>query len=309
MTDVRKKFNIGLMLDASLSEYEKFLQTYAMHIHSVYFSIPLGARFHTREYVAKQFEKVENIQKFWQILEVLQMYKIELELVLNTFHLSEQDISNAIQLLADKDIQLNYITILDKYYDTVDRLVPNVPKVFSYNNFLNDITEVKKEHKYSYYVIGGKNIRNTKVLEAIRKERNGKTILLLNNGCNHSCGWCGESSKHCEQAFQQEHQKHSVEEMYARQSIMPYELNENFIRMEEADLFKINCRNAGFEYLISCLRSYLKNENLELTKTHGSKALSYWSRLSWFYKYFDSIDLDKMMEYKKKLYKGNSDNE
>lgn len=292
------KYNVGLMLDATIDEYINFFENYAIYIHSIYFSLPLGRRFHTREHIANQFENLDNIRKFWEILKVVEKYGIPLEMVLNTSDLTNKDIENAFELLKSRRVDIQYVNILDKYYEVVEKVCPTAKKIYSYNNFLNDISDIPSTHNYEYVVVGGKNIRNFRLCDEIRK--NSRIILLLNNGCNHYCGWCKADIEHCKKMFEIVKTKLSVENMYAIQSIMPFEINEGLIPMEDGDLFKINCRNANFAYLNECIKSYVFNMNSETMI--NKESLSYWSRLAWFYDYFEVMNFNSIMDYKASLY-------
>ncbi len=289
------------MLDASPFEYYSFFERYSLYIHSLYFSLPLGKRFHTREYIADQFEQIDNIKRFWSILEVAKQLCIPLELVLNTNGLSEKDIYNAFELLYSKNIAVDYINILDKYYDCVKTVDNSTKLIYSYNNFLNSMADIPIDHNYEYIVIGGKNIRNFSIFSEIHNRSN--IIFLLNNGCNHFCDWCKPSHIHCKTMFDNNRNTYSIEELYAIQSIMPYELTHQLIPLKDSDLLKINCRNANMMYLEGCLISYVNDLNFEVVYSEGRKALSYWSRLAWFYPFFDSMNLEKIMQYKDNIYK------
>lgn len=288
------------MLDASPSEYYSFFERYGLYIHSLYFSLPLGKRFHTREYIAEQFERIDNIKRFWSILEVAKQFCIPLELVLNTNGLSEKDIYNALELLYSRNTPVEYINILDRYYDCVRTINKSAKLIYSYNNFLNSLSDVPSTHYYDYIVVGGKNIRNFSIFSEVHNRCN--IIFLLNNGCNHYCGWCKPSHIHCEAMFERNRSMHSIEELYAMQSVMPYELTHQLIPLKDSDLLKINCRNANMMYLEGCLVSYVNDMNFELINSEGRKALSYWSRLAWFYPFFNLMDLKKIMQFKDNIY-------
>ena len=41
-----KRFSVGLTLDATLAEFEHFLAKYGRVIQNIYFSLPMGDKFH-----------------------------------------------------------------------------------------------------------------------------------------------------------------------------------------------------------------------------------------------------------------------
>lgn len=74
-----KKFSIGLALDSEPEEYENLFLQYGNYIDNLYFSPPLGDRFHGRTKVAEQFHDKTMTERFWKILKVAQDYNIYLD--------------------------------------------------------------------------------------------------------------------------------------------------------------------------------------------------------------------------------------
>lgn len=291
-----KKFLIGLPLSADVYEWDLFLNEYFEFIQSVYFSVPLGEKFHSRRHIAEQFKDEETVERFWELLKVTKRANVELELVLNTPLLSEEDIANAVKLLDEHDISVHSVTCLDKYYVQICKVFQDVKINYSYNNFLNDISDISRsEHKYDGCIVGRQNVRNVPIFNGLRKA-GVDVILLLNNGCSHMCGWC-HSHEHCRKAFDFALNSTSAQQLYAEQSVMPFEINDGYIDTSAVRYFKINNRNSDLSYLIRCLKSYIFNYN----NVDCLADYSLWGKLAWFEEYYKSFDLREIIEMKKQL--------
>lgn len=114
--DDHKKFSIGLTLDATICEYKRFFENYHPYIDNLYFSLPLGYKHHSRRYVAEQFAVKKNEKFFWQILEVAKAQNIQLEVLFNTHSLASDDIMQAREMLDHKNISVQKVSLLDRYY-------------------------------------------------------------------------------------------------------------------------------------------------------------------------------------------------
>ena len=60
---LKKKFSIGISLAMEYEDYKKIIDDYEYYIYSVYFSPPLGHKFHSRSIIGKQLEDIKNVQK------------------------------------------------------------------------------------------------------------------------------------------------------------------------------------------------------------------------------------------------------
>ena len=301
---LQKKFSVGLTLQTTEEEFSKLLDKYCPYIKEVYFSLPLGDRFHTRKNINNLFLKEENISKFWVLLNIVKKYSINLELALNTYKLDNDDIIEAATQLHKHNIKIDSVVTLEKYVENIKKHFPNIPLISSYNNEIRTIEDIKNlQYKYDSIVIGGAGIRNENIWKEIKVNRGEKVKLLLNNGCSFNCGWCSHSCE-CEKCFNSNIQQNSPMYLYALQSIMPYEIHNSLLDVEQIDLLKISNRSDSIEYLDKCLHSYIHNENKYwIEKSYTNYLL--WCRLSWFYKYYKYFEYEKVVEYKKIIYENN----
>ena len=299
--EIVKQFNIGLSLDTSLHEYINFLHRNKKYIHSIYFSLPLGDKFHTRKIIAKQFESNATRELFWGLLNVIKDTGINIELVLNTYTLTENDIWTAKQLLDSHKISIDSVSILDEYYDVVIKAFPNIPLVYSFNNNSNFHDPKKIDllaQKYDSCVLGRSFLRDNNVFDAIKKTTT-TVILLLNNGCSFNCLTCRKANK-CKDIFQYNLKKYDIEYLYSLQSIMPFELYDGTLDLSLIDIFKISNRSSGIAYLQKCLDSYINNSTIEYLKT-SKRNFSLWCRLRHISEYCDKFDLKKILKYKEEI--------
>ena len=299
----RKKFLVGLTLNTTAKEFDKFLEEYAYYIEQVYFSMPLGDKFHSRIVVQKNFSKKENVELFWELLEISKKHGVKLDMVLNTVDLTSEDVDSAFKALADHNITLDVVTNIDEYYDYLTPHLNGQKIICSYNNAIRSIADIEKlKHTYDSYVFGNSLMRNLKVHKYVCETLKSKVCLLINNGCSFNCAWCGHSTTTCQETYQRNRKKHSVEYLYAHQSMFPEELRNNTIRMEYIDTIKISNRSSGLRYLKNCLDSYINNE-LKRYIIFNRKNFALWCKLAWFTPHYLFISFKKIMEEKEKIYK------
>jgi len=298
--DFTKKFSIGLTLSDSLATFTDFIVSFSWCIESCYFSLPLGDRFHSRIGITNSFHHFEAEQLFLDEVNVLQRLGISLEVLFNTDSLSDDDLISGVSYLNYHNIEVNSVGMIDKYYPTISQLLPNKCYVYSFNNFPQSNNEFfDNGHQYDRYVVGRKFIRDYGLLKSIQQKKK-KRVLLLNNGCSHTCQGCKYPS-YCHEVYQSERASKTPEELYAIQSIMPFELNNGFISLDDGDIFKVANRNGNIDYTMRCLLSYINNNDRELIEKSKNDYFL-WSRLSWQMPYFDDFDYNTIIAIKEKLY-------
>lgn len=298
-------FNLGLSLSASVEEYKHFIDLYKPYIHSIYFSLPLGAKFHTRSIIAQQFEDPEIQREFWDLLRLFNDHNIKLELVLNTYRLNEIDLLNAKKLLTDKGISVDFVSILDEYYESVKDLFPGIPVVYSFNNncnFNNENALLAIKGKYEYIVVGRSFLRDNAAFRNL-SEAGFKVVHLLNNGCSFNCKTCRESNE-CYSIFSRNLAKYDIEYLYALQSVMPFELYDGSIQTQYISVYKISNRSSGLRYLQRCLNSYLNNRVLDYLNIDKLN-LALWCKLRHITKYCYDMDIEKIFSYKEEILRHN----
>jgi hypothetical protein len=295
------KFNIGLTLSTNLKEFQCFLNDYRQHIESVYFSLPLGVNHQTRQKIHLLFSKKKKVALFWEMLRMIKAYGIELELLLNAYSLSSEDVKQAAELLKEHDIEIDAVCPLEHLYKDAVHFFPGKKMICSYNNGLRsiaDFDEVAKKYDYDYYVIASASIRNNELFRHIH-ESGKKVILLVNNACSFNCGWCRKKGS-CMKTFRQNLKTHSVEYLYALQTILPNELHDGTIDLSAIDLLKFSNRTSSLKYTKNGLDSYLSGTMIRYIR-NSRMNYSLYARMQGFWKYFLFLRHEKIREYKEKI--------
>lgn len=284
----------------TLDEYNLLLDRYAPNLKCIYFSLPIGPTFQSRKIISDQFNNSYLIEKFWIMLKNTMERGISLELVLNMRGMDETNIMNTKDMLDRHDIDVDTIGMLDEYYGHVERYYPGKKYVHSFNNFIDTMEKYDGiQNDYDYYVLGRGNIRNQELFKYITHEKKSKVILIPNNGCSFNCAGCIDSR--CLDIFKENLVNYSIDELYARQSIMPFEINEQYLDLSNVDYFKLSTRSKGTEEIMGCINSYVNNIN-EQCVYEDIKNYHYWCGLAWFTDYYGVIDYRRMIEYKIKIY-------
>lgn len=297
-----KKFNIGLTLSTNLKEFEEFLKRYRGYIHSFYFSPPLGRKFHTRTIIAQQMMFPHKVSLFWKMLHKIREYGIELELLLNTLCLDGDMIARASASLVSHGITPDSVCFLGQYAKAVERYFPNQKHIWSFNNGMRsprELDQTIEQCSVDAFVLGSNFIRNNRFFRTVH-ERGKKVILLLNNGCSFNCETCNNVRSVCKSAFEQNLQHHSVEYLYALQSIFPDELRNGAIETEYVDLFKISNRGNKLSFVRNAMDSYIYG-NVRSYLAKDTDSYAYWGRAGYFWKYFATMDLEEIVRYKRDI--------
>lgn len=298
-----KRFSVGLTLDTTLEEFVEFLRKYHPYIANIYFSLPMGDKFHSRSNVRIQFRDPRKVILFWSMLEEIKKYDIKLELVLNNGNVTKTEVETAQKMLIDHNINVDVVGITNDIYLEVKSVFCSQDIVYSFNNRTNTIDEYKRiPYHYDQIVVGRRNIRNFQLFSFIHNVLNSKVVLLLNNGCSHYCPGC-TTLANCHAAYYRSKTIRSSEFLYALQSIMPYEIHEGYLKTEHIDLFKVNSRNASILQLSSCMDSYINCiEEKYINESIGNYML--WGRLAWHEEYYHQFSIDRIRNYKSAIYNG-----
>ncbi|WP_415930258.1 hypothetical protein [Zhenpiania hominis] len=297
-----KKFSVGLALDTTFEEFEDLLNLYADYINNIYFSLPIGERFHNRFLVAQQYNNPEIVEMFWKMVRLIKRYGIKTEVVFNTRGLRKSDFDLAKKYVDANGIVVDKVGILDEYYDDVKIAFPKAHIVNSVNNMPNNIEDFSKLiHQYDEIVIGRHLIRDSKLIKYVDNVLDSKVVLLVNNGCSHTCGGC-DSVEYCQYVYQRDIAKYSKSFIFAIQSIFPYEFHEHYFDFSNVSYFKISTRTSNTKYIMKCLDSYIHNSTKEYIKLdRGNYYL--WSRLGWHVDYFDEFEYEEIKKIKMEICK------
>ena len=298
----QRRFSVGLTLDTTYDEFRSFIEQYAGYIDNFYLSLPLGDRHHCRDRVAQLYGEKEKQDLFWQLVDCIRMNGVKIDLLFNNHTLTDADVVEGRELLDRHEITADKVTVLDGYYDVVRENFPNSKIVYSVNNLLftfETASEIKKQ--YDEIVVGRQEIRNARLFHYIKNERGANVILLMNNGCSHTCGGC-RTFDYCKSVYERDSKKYSTEYVYALQSIFPFEIHEGLIDTNDVSLFKISNRNANVKYTRQCIDSYIHNQCEELVSESRNNYML-WSRLAWNMEHFDSFDLERIIGMKRDICK------
>lgn len=300
--DFAKKFNVGLTLNTGLSDFKSFLDEYHPYIHSFYFSPPVSRYFHTRTIISNAFMIPGKRRQFWRMLEMIRSYGIELELLLNTLRLDRPLIERAATTLEKHGIDVDSVCFIRTYYSTLCDCFPNKKYILSFNNGLqrrNEVVDAIEQYRSDAVVLGAAFIRNNELFSYLAS-RGKQPYLLLNNACSFSCTACSNIQSQCARAFEEDLRKHSVEYLYALQSIFPFELTDGTIDTASIQCFKISNRSSNLKFLRGALDSYIGGEVRSYVERDRNN-YAYWGRAGYFWPYFGSMDLDRILEYKYEL--------
>ena len=73
-----KRFSVGLALDTTLVEFNAMLDEYSWAIENIYFSLPMGDKFHARTRGVDQMRQPETVALFWELLKCIKAHGIKL---------------------------------------------------------------------------------------------------------------------------------------------------------------------------------------------------------------------------------------
>jgi len=285
-----------------LLQFERFLDRYSPYIHSVYFSPPLGKFYHTRTKIAYAFWLPGKKRAFWKMLAMIKAHGIELELLFNTLRIDGALIEKAADALRTHGIEVDSVCFIKDYYDDVVRCFPNKKYVMSFNNGFRsraEIDSVIQSYRVDAFVLGSSFIRNNRFFEYL--DSKGKQVyLLLNNGCSFHCSTCNNTQSVCEKSFVENLKKHSVEYLYALQSIFPCELHDGIIDSTHITCFKISNRSSNLRFIADAMDSYINCEVMSYIEK-DPQSYAFWGRAGYFWKYFRKMDVNKILAYKDEL--------
>lgn len=249
-----KRFSVGLNLDPDIEKFRRFLDRFHMELASIYYSLPLGSAFYSRNEIEDEFAVPGSEEKLYRFLQLMDDYHIHKELALNINNLSSEQIRMAIDSIKISGIIPDEIVCLKEYGDQIKNAFPDIELKYSFNN--TDYTHIPD--CFDSVVVGKSFLRSMQARHRLLAA-GFKVIVLLNNGCSFNChAFCGDAD--CCMSYLQENLKHyTAVELYAIQSIFPFEyqrmLNEDPYASEYR--FKLSTRPLGIDYTTSTMEAYL----------------------------------------------------
>lgn len=295
---LKKKFSIGLNLNENEGDIIQFLSDYQQWLNSLYFSLPLGEGFYSRNELASEYEADGAEEKLFRIIDSLKKYGIRSEVAINIYGLSTDDIDRAIMYMKCMNLYPDEIVCLDEYGKQLAEAFPESEMKYSFNN-----PGLPSAH-FDTMVVGKGYIRNKSARHKII-DSGQNIVLLLNNGCSFDCRYpCGDS-KFCGSILDKNLIHHDLNYMYALQSFFPSEL----IRLLDEDdyssqyRFKLSNRPLGLEFSKRVLNSYCGLENKSEMELIIEDKCNYGLYCVMFelYRRRDDLSLERIFEIKKRL--------
>lgn len=271
-------FSIGLTYDMSRKEFLNILDKYDNNIKEVYFSLPLGDKYHTRRSVAKNLSpKKASFSDFVSFIKEIKNRKKELCLALNTHALNEKDVFSAIERLGN-EVEIDSIVTFNQFADKIKSNYPGIKLTLSIHEGITKFSDVDIiTANISTIVIGNSELRNIPLINYI-KSKGFKTKLLLNTGCN--CVDFCSGRINCKSSFKNNLSKFGYNFLYACQSIMPFELHKYLLTEKSIDIYKIANRDCDYNWLDLCMDSYVNNLNKSII-LQDKFYYNLWARYTW----------------------------
>lgn len=243
-----KKLAIGVSLFLEPYEWNEIFKRYGEYIGEIYFAPAINdARFHQHSEIIKQMLNSEDMsRRTAEIANMAKVWDIKINLVINTtLDVDRSVVRTALGWCKVWNIVPDKITVVDPLAIEVFILSPiGCEIVSSFNNNLeykDGKFNVEDIGFYDEVVIGGRNIRNKKIIEELHYA-DCKVELLLNNGCSHNCLYCStRKSEFCEDIVDKNIEKNGLLYQMAEQSIYPSEIEKYYNKLG-IDLYKLSTR-------------------------------------------------------------------
>lgn len=252
-----KKFSVGLCLNEPMQAITDFLEKNKIWLNSVYFSLPLGSRFYSREALAEEYEGNEG--KLFKVLSLLSQLGIRREAAVNTWNLSDGELDDAIAFCSKHELVPEEIVCLREYGKKLSEAFPDTEIKYSVNNPEPDGSGIN--HYFRTLVAGKGFLRDMDARYAFLNKGYHMT-LLLNNGCLPICTTACDLVK-CHRYFDYAINRYGLDATFARCSFFPSELGALVLSDPCADQykFKISNRPLGLSYTQQVLDGYLSLED------------------------------------------------
>ena len=295
-----KKFSVGLCLNEPFEEIQRFMVKNCKWLNSVYFSLPLGSRFFSREILEREYGN--NEEKLFKVLDILTSLGIRREIAVNTWHLTDKEITGAITYCYEHDLIPEEIVCLREYGSAFRNAFPETEIKYSVNNPEADGSRITKD--FDTLVAGKGMLRDEKARQEVI-EKGYHLTLLLNNGCINTCNTICESIQ-CHRYYDHAISQKGLEEIFALCSFFPSELKSllNKDKYAEQYKFKISNRPLGYRYTQEVIDSYLSlHDNVLLMKKDYHK-LALFCTVHSLAIHMKSLDVDRIMQLKEQMKNG-----
>ena len=254
---LEKKFSVGLCLNESMEDIRSFFEKNHRYLNSVYFSLPLGMRFFSRESLANEYDNNDN--KLFDVLSMISYFGIRREMAINTWNLTKEELDQAIDYCKTKNLLPEEIVCLRNYGDVFRTEFPDAEIKYSVNNSESDGKYITKAFDT---LVAGKGLLRDMTARHFYIEQGYNITLLLNNGCLSICNTDCDSIQ-CHRYFDYMINEHGLDYVYALCSFFPSEFKALLEHDKYAKLykFKISNRPLGLLYTQQVLDAYLGLED------------------------------------------------
>ena len=291
---LQKKFSVGLCLNEPFSCIESFLQRYQPWLKSVYFSLPLGARYYSRESLAQEYDG--NDVKLFEVISMLKRFQIHSEITINTWDLTEEEQENAIIYCRQHDIVPDEVVCLREYGSRFAQAFPDAEIKYSANNLEADGHRITRDF---HTLIAGKGLLRDVTRRHAFLQQGWNVTLLLNNGCISTCNTeC--NTIQCHRYFDSMIGRKGLDYTFAYCSFFPSELW-TLLKCDpyaKEYCFKISNRPLGIQYTQQVLDAYLHMEDNLEEMGHDFKKMARFCTVRPLAVKLEQVHLERVMEYK-----------
>lgn len=293
---LEKRFSVGLCLNESAEDLQVFLERNRKWLNSVYFSLPLGDRFFSRESLVQEYSNSED--KLFTVLELLAQFGIRREMAINTWDLTQSEIDRAIRYCDSWKLQPEEIVCLRDYGDAFRAAFPNAEIKYSVNNPESDGKHITKAF---HTLVAGKGLLRDMAARHHFLEQGYGITILLNNGCLSICNTACEVI-HCHRYFEFMINKYGLDYTYALCSFFPSELQALLTCDPHSNRykFKISNRPLGLNYTQQVLDSYLSLMDDYSSMQEDFRKMALFCTARPLAIRLQQVDLPRVREYKTK---------
>ena len=289
-----KKFSVGLNLKESLADIARFMEKNRKWLNSVYFSVPLGMKFYSREELAEEYSNAET--KLIAALDILNELGIRREMAINTWYLTSQDLEHVAEFCDKYDLSPEEIVCLKDYGKFFRQSFLNAEIKYSVNNPESDGSKITPDF---HTLVAGKGLLRDIEARHSYVDKGYSVTLLLNNGCVSICNTICESIK-CHRYFDSLINAEGIDLVYAKCSFFPSELKA-LIMFDEYSKFykyKISNRPLGLEYTQQVLDAYLSLQDDYEAMTSDYRKMARFCTAGAIARKLQHVNLEQVKKYK-----------
>lgn len=302
-----KKFSVAVSFgQISPNEYVAVLEKYKDYIHDVFFSPTESLRYQTRNKIY-DFASSTNDERRRMLEHVLAFARnndISCSMTLNAPMASLEEQVETFKIYSSL-YPIDQLTTTLQIARKVREQGSDIPMICSYNEAITNISHlvnVLDSGLFQTVVLGGRFLRELDVFRLI-KERNVKTVLMLNTGCSMNCAsFCKIRNKnYCIDLFNSNASQIGIEKMYATQSIFPEEIKDYYLPSKVVDIFKLASRPIDKEELDKLIASYVALDSKSYISI-SAKNYHLYGRLAHFVPHYEEFDYDRIVNTKSQLW-------